>query len=62
MTLIARGGKYQINIKQPPLVDLLIFVTYLLLTLSKDIAADTWLSPQGATSPLPLTANPLPNS
>lgn len=60
MTLIARGGKYQINIKQPPLADLLIFVRSLLLTLSQDIVADTWLSPQGATSPLPQMANPLP--
>lgn len=59
MTSIARGGKYQINIKQP-LADLLIFVRSLLLTLSQDIVADTWLSPQGATSPLPQTANPLP--
>lgn len=62
MTLIARGGKYQINIKQSPLVDLLIFVRSLLLTLSKAIVADTWLPPQGATSPLPQTANPFPSS
>lgn len=33
MTLIARGGKYQINVKQPPLTDLLIFVRSWLLTL-----------------------------
>lgn len=62
MTLIVRGGKYQINIKQPPRLDLLVFVRSLLLTLSEDMAADTWLSPQGAIAPLPQTVNPLPSS
>lgn len=62
MTLIARGGKYQINIKQSPLLDFLVFVRSLLLILSKDMTADIWLSPREAIAPLPQTANPLPSS
>lgn len=56
MTSVARGGKYQVNIKQCPPADLLILHAQI-LTVSKDVAADTWLSSQSAASPLPQTAN-----